>query len=93
MNNGYPENIGALFKNGRRKTKRAPLLTGVIELDSSLVTHLYRLAEAGEPAKLSLAGWKNVSKTGLHYYTIKAQAEFRPREAPLPVDRDDGFDL
>ena len=91
--NGYPENIGALFKNGRRKKQRSPLLTGLLELDRSLVRHLYALAEAGEPAKLSLAAWKNVSKTGVPYYTLKAQAEYKPRESALPFDRDDEIDL
>ena len=90
---GYPENIGALFKNSRRKKQRSPLLTGTIELNRSLVRHLYSLAEDGEPAKLSLAAWKNVSKSGVPYYTLKAQGEYKPRESVLPFERDDEFDL
>ncbi len=92
-NNQYPANIGALFKNQRRKTKQAPVLTGTIELDPSLVTHLSRLVARGEKAKLSLGGWKNKSRSGLSYFTIKASPEFKPDRNELPLDEDDDFDL
>lgn len=94
MNNNYPLNIGALFKNERRQTKKAPLLTGTIDLDRALVTHLFRLIESGKRARISLGGWKNISKAGKSYFTIKAAPQYKPQESGLPLDdEDDGLDL
>jgi hypothetical protein len=94
MNNNYPLNIGALFKNQCRKTKKAPVLTGTIDLDRSLVTHLYRQLESGKRARLTLGGWKNTSKTGKAYFTIKATKPFVPQESGVLLDDDDdGLDL
>jgi hypothetical protein len=94
MNNNYPLNIGALFKNEHRQTKKTPLLTGTIDLDRALVTHLFRLIEAGKRARISLGGWKNISKTGKAYFTIKASPEYMPQDAELPIgEDDDGLDL
>lgn len=94
-NNNYPLNIGALFKNERRQTKKAPVLTGTIDLDRALVTHLFRQIEAGRRARISLGGWKNKSKTGKSYFTVKATEPYIPRDAELPFDddEDDGLDL
>ena len=95
MNNNYPLNIGALFRNDNRQSRKAPVLTGTIDLDRALVTHLYRLIESGKRARVSLGGWKNVSKTGKAYFTIKASSEYKPKdsEQPLDDDEDDGLDL
>jgi hypothetical protein len=95
MNNNYPLNIGALFKNEHRQTKKSPMLTGTIDLDRALVTHLFRLIDSGKRARISLGGWKNVSKTGKAYFTIKASPEYKPKdsEQPLDYDEDDGLDL
>ena len=95
MNNNYPLNIGALFKNENSQSTKAPVLTGTIDLDRALVTHLFRLIESGKRARISLGGWKNVSKTGKAYFTIKASPEYKPRDSVLPVDdqEDDGLDL
>jgi hypothetical protein len=90
----YPLNIGALFKNERRQTKKAPVLTGTIDLDRALVTHLFRLIESGKRARISLGGWKNKSKSGKSYFTIKAAPEYKPQDSELPIyDEDDGLDL
>ena len=94
MNNNYPLNIGALFKNENSQSKKAPLLTGTIDLDRALVTHLFRLIESGKRARISLGGWKNISSTGKSHFTIKASPEYKPRDSELPLDdEDDGLDL
>jgi hypothetical protein len=94
MNNNYPLNIGALFKNENSQSTKAPVLTGTIDLDRALVTHLFRLIESGKRARISLGGWKNVSKTGKAYFTIKASPEYKPQDTELPIDEDDdGLDL
>ena len=87
------KNLGALFKNENRTAEKAPLLTGKIELDRRLVLHLHRLIEDGEPAVLTLGGWKNVSRNGVPYYTIKATPEYRPPEATLALEDHDEIDL
>ena len=93
----YPSNIGALFKNENRKKKKAPVLTGNIDLDRSLVTHLYKQLESGKRARLTLGGWKNVSKSGQPYFTLKATKPFVPQESGVFLDDDDfdddGLDL
>jgi len=93
--NNYPLNIGALFKNERRQSNNSPLLTGTIDLDRALVTHLYRQLESGKRARISLGGWKNKSKTGKSYFTIKATPQYKPRNSGLPIfhDEDNGLDL
>jgi hypothetical protein len=94
MSHNYPLNIGALFKNERRQAKKAPILTGTIDLDRSLVTHLFRQIESGKRARISLGGWKNKSKSGKSYFTIKASPEYKPQDSTLPIyDEDDGLDL
>jgi hypothetical protein len=95
MNNNYPLNIGALFKNENRQSKKSPVLTGTIDLDRALVTHLSRLIESGKRARISLGGWKNHSKTGKAYFTIKASPEYKPKDSEQPIDdqEDDGLDL
>ena len=94
MNNNYPLNIGALFKNENSQSTKAPVLTGTIDLDRALVTHLFRLIESGKRARISLGGWKNISSTGKSYFTIKASPEYKPRDTELPIDEDDdGLDL
>lgn len=90
--NNYPLNIGALFKNERRQTNKSPLLTGTIDLDRELVTHLYRQLESGKRARISLGGWKNISKTGKAYYTIKAAPQYKPNQKE-PDDDIDRLDL
>jgi hypothetical protein len=90
----YALNVGALFKNTNRKTDKAPILTGLIELDRELVTHLYRQLQNGQGAKVSLGGWRNISKTGTAYFTIKASKPFVPQESGMALeDDDDDFDL
>ena len=95
MNNNYPLNIGALFRNENRQSKKSPVLTGTIDLDRALVTHLFRLIESGKRARISLGGWKNISSTGKSYFTIKASPEFKPRDSELPLDdqEEDGLNL
>ena len=91
--NDYPLNIGALFKNERRQSKKAPILTGTIDLDRALVTHLFELIESGKRARLSLGGWKNISRTGKKYFTIKAAPEYQATKSELPLDEADELDL
>ena len=87
-------NIGALFLNAHRKKEKAPLLTGALTLDRSLIKQLFRAAEEHSQAKLKLAAWKNVSANGQAYYTITAQAETPPPPSCLPVEDDkDEIDL
>ena len=95
MNNNYPLNIGALFKNENSQSTKAPVLTGTIDLDRALVTHLFRLIESGKRARISLGGWKNISRTGKAYFTIKASPEYKPKDAEQLLDdqEDDGLDL
>ena len=96
MNNNYPLNIGALFKNENSQSTKAPVLTGTIDLDRALVTHLFRLIESGKRARISLGGWKNISsKTGKAYFTIKASPEYKPKDAEQLLDdqEEDGLDL
>ncbi len=91
--NNYPLNIGALFKNERRQTERAPSLTGTIELDRALVTHLFHRLESGKSATLSLGGWKNISKGGKPYITIKATPKYKARNDIASDDEKWIFDL
>ena len=92
MNNNYKENnIGALFKNAHRQKDNAPLLKGCITLNRALVKHLSRLIDNDEPAKLTLAAWKNTSKAGAKYFTIKADAEHQP--ASFSETEDEEIDL
>ena len=93
MNNNYPLNIGALFRNENRQSKKSPVLTGTIDLDRALVTHLFRLIESGKRARISLGGWKNNSRSGKSYFTIKASPEYKPRDSELPLDDDEGDEL
>lgn len=96
MNKTYTSNIGALFKNEHRKTEKSPLLTGTIDLDRTLVTYLIEQLRAGQRARITIGGWKNISsKTGKKYFTIKASPEYKPKDSELPLDdqEDDGLDL
>jgi hypothetical protein len=91
MKDQYKKDVGALFKNTRRKHERAPLLLGSIELSIGLVNHLFALVDTGSPAKLNLAAWKNRSKDGLAYYTLTAQGE-SPDEDSRPTARHPVFE-
>ena len=94
MKNKYPLNIGALFKNERRQSEASPVLTGSIELDRALVTHLCHRIESGKSAVLSLGGWKNISQGGKQYFTIKASAKYKARSDDFATDDEKGvFDL
>jgi hypothetical protein len=90
----YKKNIGALFKNHRRTDERHPLLTGGVELDPSLIRHLLYLVENGLEAHLSLAAWKNTSKAGESYFTIKVSPKYvRPEPVAAPTPDADELDL
>jgi len=83
-------NIGALFKNARRTTEKSPILTGILELDPDLVAHLCQKSWLNKPAKISLAAWKNTSKDGEAYFTLKAQKEYINGEVDAPDEEPNG---
>jgi len=88
-----PNNIGALFKNKNRVHERSPVMTGTIQLTSSVVRAHGRRIASGEKAILRLAGWHNIAaNTAERYITIKAQLPLLEESAQLPFDDDDNED-
>ena len=50
---------------------------------------LYCLVESHEKAIISLAAWKNKSKHGKYYFTLKASPQYVPEEPPISMIDDD----
>ena len=89
------DGIGAIFKNKGQKKARSPHLTGTLELSPELVAALVKEIKEGRPAKLNMAGWKNIAaRSGERYITVKVQTPYKHEEqSTLPIEEDDPFDL
>ena len=66
----YPPS-GVLFSNNKKKTEKQPDFTGDLELSDEVVNDLVDQMSRGiTKPKLSLAGWKKVSRKGLNFMSL-----------------------
>ena len=77
MENKYLDS-GALFANDRKQNLKAPEWKGDIELSPELLKKLAMELKAGNPAKMSLAGWNKTSKNGNTFISIKVSPPYVP---------------
>lgn len=80
MENKYLD-TGALFANDRKQNEKAPDWKGDIEISADLIKKLAAEIKAGNPAKISLAGWNRVAKNGKAFLSIKASTPYAPQQA------------
>ena len=80
MENKYLDS-GALFANDRKQNLKAPEWKGDIEISPELLKALATELKAGNPAKISLAGWNKVSKNGNTFISIKASTPYVSQQA------------
>jgi len=79
MTKDYPPS-GVLFSNNKKKTEKQPDFTGDLELSDEVVNDLVDQMSRGiTKPKLSMAGWKKVSRNGLHFMSLVGSV---PREKP-----------
>lgn len=62
---------GALFANDRKQSDKAPDWKGDVELSVDLLKKLAVEVKAGNPAKLSIAGWNRAAKNGKTFISLK----------------------
>ena len=66
----YPPS-GVLFSNNKKKTEKQPDFTGDLELSDEVVNDLVdQMSRGVTKPKLSLAGWKKVSRKGLNFMSL-----------------------
>ena len=88
----YPPG-GVLFSNKRKKTETQPDFTGDLELSDEVVSDLVSQMERGvKKPKIALAGWKKVSKKGLHFVSLRGSV-FKDREERPPQMPADDFNM
>ena len=69
-----------LFSNNKKKTEKQPDFTGELELSDEVVNDLVDQMSRGiTKPKLSMAGWKKVSRNGLNFMSLVGSV---PREKP-----------
>ena len=66
----YPPS-GVLFSNNKKKSEKQPDFTGDLEVSDEVVNDLVDQMSRGiTKPKLSLAGWKKVSRKGLNFMSL-----------------------
>lgn len=81
MQNGQFPPSGRLFSNNKKRTPKAPDVTGKLEISSEVLDHLVRSRAAGRPIVMELAGWRKQSRTTSgSWYSLSASVPYSERQ-------------
>ena len=76
MNN---EDRGALFSR-ERKSEKSPAMGGDVVLSRATIKYLMECAQSGKEPKIELAAWRQTSKKGDTYLSLKATIPYEDRQ-------------
>jgi hypothetical protein len=68
---------GALFINRNKANKKAPDLSGDVEIDMDTLKYLVELAKKNAPLKMRMAAWVTEGKSG-KFYSVKLSEDKKP---------------
>lgn len=97
MTNDKKLDTGALFREENKKSDKSPDFTGTVTISRELA----KAALESWNGEVRVAGWKNTSKTGTAYISLKLSEKRQPQQAhggnayanigPAPVADDFNF--